>query len=215
MPILLVGSLFPVGPPGKPAEPLVEAGPCQGGRFNDFDFRVNLPCVLSRQFGLERDVRQQIDLVQDHQLRFTTDHWVFQRLVFAFGGAQHDDLGILAEIVARGTDQVADVLNKQQIERIEVPSVEMPIDHPGVKVASAPGSDLSHRVTVPPKTNGVVLGLKVAREDADPCRRSELLKRTFQKRGLARAWRTEEGPAQRAGLTEYRAQTIGNALVLT
>src|SRR5579871_3287668 len=75
----------------EPLSPVVE--PLAGGarEFDDFDFRMDFAGVLAREIQTERNVGQQIDLVEDHQIRFEKRCRVLQRLVFAFGDAQHSD----------------------------------------------------------------------------------------------------------------------------
>src|SRR5580692_3691598 len=182
---LLMQSVLSVHPRGKPVEPFIETRARCSGRLDDFDFRMNTPRILARELRLERYVRQQIDFVQNHQLRFTKDAGVLQRLVFAFRDAEHNHLRVFAEIVAGGADQVTYVLDKQEIERLEIPSLQVFLYHAGVEMACSGGGDLPDWIAVPPQPDRIVLGLNVSGEDGRARRRSQLLQRALEESSLA------------------------------
>jgi len=58
---------------------------------------------------------EQVDFVDHHHRGAAKHAGIFQRLVVAFGGADEHDLHILAEIVAGGTNQVADIFDEEHI----------------------------------------------------------------------------------------------------
>ena len=67
--------------------------------------------ILLRGIGFEWHVWKQIDLGQDHQLGFEEDRWILQRFVFAFRCAEQNNLRVFASVVARRTNEIADVFH--------------------------------------------------------------------------------------------------------
>ena len=71
-------------------------------------------------FGLfRREIIQHIQKVgfrQQHQIRDPEHGRIFRRLVVAFRRRQQRHIGVLAEIEAGRTDQIADILDKQDID---------------------------------------------------------------------------------------------------
>ena len=112
-------------------------------------------------------VRQQIDLRNQHQVGLVEHDRVLQRLVLSFGDRQHDDVGGLAEVVDGRTHEVADVLDEQVVEIAPRQVVQRVVHHRGVEVARRPGGDrfgANARRGEPP---GVVVGRQIAGERAD------------------------------------------------
>ena len=54
-------------------------------------------------------MRQQIDLVQDHDVRRSEHVRIFERLILAFRNRQNDDLRPLAEIEQCWANQIPDI----------------------------------------------------------------------------------------------------------
>ena len=73
---------------------------------------------------IEFDGFGQVHFGDDGNVGGVEDGWIFQRLVFAFGDRKQDQAEILAQIVGGGADQIADVLDEQEIELIELPIFE-------------------------------------------------------------------------------------------
>jgi len=55
---------------------------------------------------------------------------------------QRDDLGVFSQIVTRGTHQIANILDEQQIDRGEIPIGERAFDHAAVEVTASSCRDL-------------------------------------------------------------------------
>ncbi len=85
-------------------------------------------------------MRQQVDLGREHQGRGRNHVGILQRLVLALGDGGDDHLVRLAEIEARGTYQVADVLDKEHAV-FEGKVVEGAMHHVGIQVTAAAGVD--------------------------------------------------------------------------
>ena len=63
---------------------------------------------------VEIEMRQQVGLVEQHQVGGGEHVGIFRRLVLALGGRKQHDLVRLAEIERGGADQIADILDEQQ-----------------------------------------------------------------------------------------------------
>jgi hypothetical protein len=70
--------------------------------------------VNHREIDIE--VREKIDLCQQHQIGVLEHHRVLDRLVLALGDRQRDHVGRLTEIVDRRAHEVADVLDEEHVE---------------------------------------------------------------------------------------------------
>ena len=92
---------------------------------------------------------------------------------------------MLAEVEAGRTDEVADVLDEQQVEPVELHIVQCRVDHVGIEVTRAAGTDLHGGYALRPDAYGIVFRLEIAFDDADPEFRTERLDRRFQQRRLA------------------------------
>lgn len=66
---------------------------------------------------------------------------------------------MLAEIVARRADQIANIFNEQQAGAVEAEVVEVTLNHAGVEMAGAAGDDLANGKTEAGETPGVVVCL--------------------------------------------------------
>ena len=64
-----------------------------------------------------------IDLGDDRGVGGVEQRGIFERLVFAFSHAEERYANLLAQIVARRADQVADVFDKEVVEARPVPSL--------------------------------------------------------------------------------------------
>src|SRR5271157_1429199 len=172
------------------------------------------PGVLASEFSFERNVGQQVNLGQQHQLRLEENRRILKRLVFAFGGAQQNDLCVFSEIVAGRTDQVADIFDNQQVEIFELPVFKVFTDHLGVKVAGAAGGNLLHRKSKPRQAFRIIFGLQIAGKHSNPRALVHALERALQQRGFTRAGSADEVEAQNSNLPVAFPQLFGQDLVL-
>jgi hypothetical protein len=185
------------------------------GKFDNFHSGMHLEGVLARFPEVERNVGEQIGLVQHQQLGFEKDGRVFEGLVFAFCNAQHHHLCRFSKIIAGRADQVADVFNQQRIERLEWPVRERALDHPRIQVAGAAGGDLLHRKAKTGEPSRIVIRLDVTRQQSYALTRAEALERAFKQGRLPCARRTDEVQAKYLALLETLSQPAGDAIVLT
>src|SRR5438552_15172724 len=82
----------------------------------------------------ERDVRRQIDLVQDDEVGRPERVRVFQRLVLAFGYRGDDDLGDLTEVEQSGTDEITARLYQHECSCRRIELFRRARDHRAVQV---------------------------------------------------------------------------------
>jgi hypothetical protein len=110
---------------------------------------------------IEIDMRQQIDLVEEHQIGMVKHGRVFQRFVLSLGHTQHHHFVMLAEIEGRGADQVTDVLDKQDIQTGKIEVFHGMGDHMGVEMAARSGIDLFDRHPGSGDARRIVIGLLI------------------------------------------------------
>ena len=102
----------------QPPEPLLQAVAPRTRDSHNLHARMHPTSVLLGLRDIKRHIRQQIGLRDYQQLRLEKDGRILQRLVFAFGHTQQNNLRRLAQVVARRANQVTDILNKEQLEFI-------------------------------------------------------------------------------------------------
>jgi len=90
-------------------------------------------------------VGQEIRLGDDGHVRLGEDRRVLERLVLALADRQQDHLEVLAEVIGGRADEVADVLDEQDVGGHQLRLVEGGVDLPGVEVAGAARQDLVSR----------------------------------------------------------------------
>ena len=95
------------------------------------------------------------------------NHRVFGGFVVAFGDREDGDFIRFAEVKGRGTDEVADVLDENQIEAVDGELVKGVANLRRGQMAGAVGIDLVGGCAGFPYSLGVDIGLDVAFYDAD------------------------------------------------
>ena len=94
---------------------------------------------------------------------------VFERLVLALGGRHQHEAQALAQVVGGGADQVADVLDPQQIQLrqrclLRLEPIEGAAHLGGLQVAALAGVDLECRQAGGAEAAGVVVGGQIAHQ---------------------------------------------------
>jgi len=67
--------------------------------------------------------RCQVRLGDDRHVRSVEDGGILERFIFAFGDGHEHQAEILTEVVGGRANQITDVLDKKEIQMIEVPSL--------------------------------------------------------------------------------------------
>ena len=96
---------------------------------------------------------------------------------------------MLAEIEGGWTDQVADVLNEQEIDIVSacflLKLVKTPMNHGRIEMACPAGCQLDGRYAFCADTVGVPFGFDISLDDADTDLSPQCLDGMFKQRGLA------------------------------
>ncbi len=103
-------------PPGQPGTPFVHTLAGAGARHDDLSRRVHRGQIGQEQVRVEVEVREQVHLVDHDGLRRPEHHRVLQRLLFALGHGEHHRPGVLTDPELGRTDEIAHVLDDQQVE---------------------------------------------------------------------------------------------------
>ena len=176
---------------------------------------ANLPQVVQRQRAVEADRFGEIDLGDHGEVGAVEDGRILERLVLALGHRQQHDAQVLAEVVARRTDEVADVLDEEHVERREVPAVERRTDHPGFQVTHGPGGDLAHGRAAAAQPQGIVVGREVADQRGDPrAGAAQVAEGSFEEGRLAGSRTGHQVDDEDAGGGIAAAQLAGQQVVL-
>ena len=102
--------------------------------------------------------------------------------------AEHHHLGVFAEIVTGGANQIAHVLDEQQSELFDSATPHRYcLHHARIQMAGARGGDLAHRISVPGEPDGVVFRLDIACEHGHARARRQHRESALEERRLARA----------------------------
>ena len=80
---------------------------------------INLPNVSLNPLDINGQIGEEIGLGNQDAIGFPEHHRVFEGFVVALRDTQQCHAGVLPEVVRRGADEVADVLNDEQVEFCE------------------------------------------------------------------------------------------------
>src|SRR5215218_4831741 len=75
--------------------------------------------VIDEAVEVEVEVLEQVDLVDQHQLAGAEHQRVLERLVLALGDRRHHHARVLADAELSWADEVADVLDHQQVDVVQ------------------------------------------------------------------------------------------------
>ena len=181
--------------PRQAPDPVVPWGQPLAPRRRDADHiegRVDPERVGDAPIDVEGDVREQVDLVEQHGRAGAEHVRILERLVVALGHRADDHLLGLAQVEERRADEVADVLDEDDRAGPRVERPERLGDHRGVEVAAGPGVDLHGRRARGLDPAGVVVGRLVALDHEDRQLAAEVADRPLEQARLARARRADQ-----------------------
>src|SRR6185436_16779281 len=156
----------------------------------------------------------QIDLGDDRHIRRIDDRRILERFVLAFRNRKQDRAKILPEVITGRADEIAHVLDEQEIEWFREPILHGPLNHGGIEVTDRSRRDLTHGSVAARQTRRVVVRSEIADQSAHmqiPIQRSEHL---LKEHRLAGPWAGHNADDERSCFTETRAQFPGEKIVL-
>jgi len=80
--------------------------------------------VLVEERLVEGEGWHHVDLVEDDGVGYLEHPRVFERLVIAFGHGENHHLDVFTQIKVRRTHKIADVLDEDEVDVVEVEHVE-------------------------------------------------------------------------------------------
>ena len=113
---------------------------------------------------------------------------VLHRLVFALGGRDDRDLHALAEIEHGRANQVADVLDHEDLTRHQVEALNRLRHHVSLQMAAGTGIDLNRAGAGGANALGIVGGHLIALDDRDAGPAGQLFDGAFEQRRLSSSW---------------------------
>ena len=130
---------FACGNVFEPMRPFADSLPRPAGNLKDRRVGVEFAKVAQELVVVEIRVRQEIDLVQYERADFVEQQRILTGFVVTFGDAENSDLGIFTEIKLGRAGDVANIFNKDEVERIEIEFAEPALDERRFEVARAAG----------------------------------------------------------------------------
>ncbi len=179
------------------------------------DVRVHLAGVLRGALEVEVHVRQQVDLVQQHQIGGTEHVRILERLVLALGGREHHHAAPLPQVEQRRAHEVAHVLDHHHRPGGGRQLGEAARHHLGVEVAAGARVDLHRRRPGGADALAVVRGRLVAFEDAKRLASAQLANGALEQRGLSRPGGAHQIERENRALGEPRAVAPCKRIVLS
>ena len=149
--------------------------------------------------------RQQVGLGEQQQVGGAEHHRILRRLVVALGGREQRHVAVLAEVETRGTDEIADILDEQDIQTRQLHMVQGVVHHVRVEMAGGAGGDLVRRHALGADARGVVLGFEVALDDGQAQFIPQRAEGGFKQQRLAGAGRGHEVDDEHAVFVEVLA----------
>jgi hypothetical protein len=132
---------------------------------------------------------EQIRLAQDDEIAGAENDRVLGRLVIALGHAQQSDVTVLAEVEARGTDEIADIFDEQEIDRRERQLMQRLVDSLRIEMAGGARRDLHGRYAMGAYAHRIVVGSQVPLDHRDSNPALQRHDRRFEQGRLAGAGR--------------------------
>ena len=169
--------------PGKPGGQALSG---TTGNFEDFLPRIDLAGSFPNLSHIAIDVWQEVDLIDQEHGGELKHQGIFGRFVIAFGHAQNHDLFIFAEIEFSGTNQVPDVFDDQQVERLQIQGFKGDLNHVPIQVTPAIGIDLDGLDPFALNALGIIGRLQISFYHGHFDAVSQAFNRPFQERSLAR-----------------------------
>lgn len=144
------------------AQPL----PGFGGYFEHFGLRSNLVDIVEGLRALKIDGEGEVDLANQHHVRSFEQSRIFQRFILTLGDRKQNHAQIFAQVERRRTHQVANILNHQKVQAIQVHFTTGPCDHVCFQMANGARGDLDHGDSDFLQAAAIVVGGQIANDDS-------------------------------------------------
>jgi hypothetical protein len=174
----VAGLKEPVGPCGQSFASSCGEGKDRGGGIDIADVPLELVPVNAGRI-------RKIDLIDKDHVSFVEHDRILLRLFGAFRYTANDSAQGLAEIEGRWTDEIANVLDNEQIEVVYGECLECAFDHARIEMAHGSGRDLMGANAERFNPLGIEVGLKIAFNDGDPQLSAKSVERSFEQRRLS------------------------------
>jgi cystathionine beta-lyase len=196
------------------AQAVVHSCPGLRGHLEHCDARPHRLDAALGGGAIKLDGSRQVDLRDDRHVGGVEDCRVLERLVFPLGHREQHQSQVLAQVERGRADEIADVLDEQEIEGIQVPTVQRALDHRGVEMAHRPRRDLLDRNLAARQTSRVIVGRQVADQRGHAIATAQGSQHALKESGLARTGTRHETDDEHARSAETFAQRPGRDVVL-
>src|SRR6266851_1960496 len=126
----------------KPFTPYIEPFSCPAAHLKDLQVWVDSQCLPFDLLQIIVNIREQIEFVHYHHLRNREHLRILGRFIIAFGCAHNDNTRILPKVPCSWADQVADVLNHEQVHIRQLDFRERVANHMSFEVTCSPRINL-------------------------------------------------------------------------
>ena len=157
------------------------------GHFEDGGMMANPMEIGEGLLTLKPSGPRQIHFGQDRHVSGVEHGRVLERFIFSLGRREQDYPEVLSQVVNRGADQVADVLDDQDIQGIQVQLLDRPSHHLRLQMANRSRRDLNHGHSGGPKPFGIVVRGQVPDHHSHAQSRLQRQRRHLDEGGLSRA----------------------------
>ena len=155
---------------------------------------------------------QKINFVEKHDVGVVKHGRIFERLVLALRYTQNDNLVVFTQIERSRTDQVAHILDQENIQVFQVKILNCMADHMGIQVAAGTGIDLPHRNPGCRNPHRVVVSLLIALDDGKAEFLPQVMQGTLKDGGFAGAGRADQiqhkYPSTKKEVSVFPCQTV-------
>jgi len=148
--------------------------------------------IFAQRIEIKRNVRQQVDFVDDDQLSRMKNIGILERLVIALRDTDDGCPHRLPQVKQCRAYQIADIFNKQQTFISGSECFQRSVDHFCIEVTTLARVDLDYRHARRGNPVGIIGCLLIALDDAAGYIRAQLPQGAFQQRCFARARGTHE-----------------------
>jgi hypothetical protein len=196
------------------SDPFIHPRAGSRGKFQNSGVMTDPLEVQDGPFSIEASGGCEISFGDDRYTGRVEHGWILQRLVLAFGHRQQHHPQILAQVVIRGTDEIPNILDDQQVERVEIELCDRFGNHLGIEMANGAGGDLNHWNRGSPEFSRVIIRGEISDDHADTQASGKPGRRFAYQSGFASTWGGEDIQHEQLLFMKQRAVATGDRVVL-